>query len=71
MEKYNRKAKQKLNKQIVKMKTTKSTYETPLVRVEAVSTECGFATSGEDAHNSYGLQDFVGTDVNDQSDSWN
>ena len=46
MEKYNRKAKQKLNKQIVKMKTTKSIYETPLVRVEAVSTECGFAGSG-------------------------
>ena len=53
------------------MKTTKSIYETPLVRVEAVSTECGFATSGEGSRNSYGLQDFVGADVNDQSDSWN
>ena len=27
------------------MTKTKSIYETPLVRVEAVSTECGFATS--------------------------
>ena len=55
----------------IKMKTTKSIYETPLVRVEAVSTECGFATSGTETHNRYGLQDFVGADVNDQSDSWN
>lgn len=54
------------------MKTTKSIYETPLVRVEAVSTECGFATSGgEEARNAYGLQDFVGDDVKDLSDSWN
>ena len=51
------------------MKTTKSIYETPLVRVEAVSTECGFAESG--THNRYGLQDFTGDSVNDQSDSWN
>ena len=28
------------------MTKTESTYETPLVRVEAVSAECGFATSG-------------------------
>ena len=28
------------------MTKTKSIYETPLVRVEAVSTECGFAGSG-------------------------
>lgn len=30
----------------VNMNRTKPIYETPLVRVEAVSTECGFATSG-------------------------
>ena len=54
----------------VNMNRTKPIYETPLVRVEAVSTECGFATSGE-THNDYGLQDFTGADVNDQSDSWN
>lgn len=30
----------------VNMNRTKPIYETPLVRVEAVSTECGFAGSG-------------------------
>ena len=28
------------------MERTETIYETPLVRVEAVSTECGFAQSG-------------------------
>ena len=54
------------------MKKTKSTYEAPLVHVEAVSTEHGFAQSGGvSAYNPYGLQDITGDDVNDQSNDWN
>lgn len=52
------------------MERTETIYETPLVRVEAVSTECGFAQSGG-TYNDYGLRDFTGADVNDQSDEWN
>ena len=33
------------NIKTMKMKTTKSSYESPLVRVRALSLECGFATS--------------------------
>lgn len=48
------------------MNRTKPIYETPLVRVEAVSTEHGFAGSGD------GLPNFeVGTNVYDQSEGWN
>lgn len=53
------------------MKKTKSIYETPLVHVEAVSTEHGFAQSGVSVHNPYGLMDITGDDVNDQSNDWN
>lgn len=53
------------------MDRTESIYETPLVRVEVVSTECGFAASDGTTHNAYGLQDITGADVNDQSDDWN
>ncbi|GEM_PF-5824982 len=35
------------------MKKTKSIYETPLVHVEAVSTEHGFAQSGQFSISSY------------------
>ena len=50
----------------VNMNRTKPIYETPLVRVEAVSTECGFAGSGD------GLSNFeVGTNAYDQSGEWN
>lgn len=48
------------------MNRTKPIYETPLVRVEAVSTEHGFAGSGD------GLPNFEGSkDVYDQSGEWN
>lgn len=50
----------------VNMNRTKTIYETPLVRVEAVSTEHGFAGSGD------GLSNFeVGTNAYDQSGEWN
>lgn len=50
----------------VNMNRTKPIYETPLVRVEAVSTEHGFADSGD------GLSNFeVGTNAYDQSGEWN
>lgn len=48
------------------MNRTKPIYETPLVRVEAVSTEHGFAGSRD------GLSNFeVGKNVYDQSEGWN
>lgn len=48
------------------MNRTKPIYETPLVRVEAVSTECGFAGSQD------GLSNFeVGKNAYDQSGEWN
>ena len=47
-----------------------NTYETPLVEVTGVSTESGFAGSGE-TRNAYGLQDITGADVTDQSGDWN
>lgn len=48
------------------MNRTKPIYETPLVRVEAVSTEHGFAGSKD------GLPNFEeGKNVYDQSDGWN
>lgn len=48
------------------MNRTKPIYETPLVRVEAVSTEHGFAGSQD------GLPNFeVGTNAYDQSGEWN
>lgn len=53
------------------MNRTKPIYETPLVRVEAVSTECGFAGSQVGENNKYGLQDFGAGNVTDQSDLWN
>lgn len=49
----------------VNMNRTKPIYETPLVRVEAVSTEHGFAGSGD------GLPNFEeGKNVYDQSGDW-
>lgn len=53
------------------MNRTKPIYETPLVRVEAVSTEHGFAGSQVGSNNKYGLQDFGGGNVTNQSDEWN
>lgn len=55
----------------VNMNRTKPIYETPLVRVEAVSTEHGFADSPGGSNNKYGLQDFGGGNVTNQSDEWN
>ena len=50
----------------VNMNRTKPIYETPLVRVEAVSTEHGFAGSGD------GLSNFEGgTNAYEQSGEWN
>ena len=52
------------------MKKTKSIYETPLVHVEAVSPEHGFAQSSK-TYNAHGLHDIIGADVTDQSGDWN
>ncbi len=50
------------------MKTHKSIYETPLVLVEAFSTEVGFAAS--DDSNS-GIPGITGDYVKDESGEWN
>ena len=48
------------------MKTHKSIYGTPLVLVEAFSTESGFATSGDT-----GISGITGDYVKDESGEWN
>lgn len=54
------------------MKKSNRIYEAPELYAAAALTERGFAGSGdENGYNSYGLQDFSGTHVSDQSDEWN
>ncbi len=53
------------------MKKSNRIYEAPELYAASVSTEHGFAGSGEGGYNSYGLQDISGTHVSDQSDDWN
>ena len=49
----------------MKAKTKNSFYESPLVFIEVVSPEEGFALS----YNDQGLQDF--THITDETDDWN
>ena len=53
------------------MKKSNRIYEAPELYAAAALTERGFAESGDDGYNSYGLQDLCGTHVSDQSDEWN
>lgn len=46
-------------------------YEAPSIEVLSVSMEGVLCQSGGSLNNQYGLQDFSGSDVEDQSNGWN
>ena len=50
----------------MKVKKQNTFYESPLVFIEVVSPEEGFAQS----YNGQGLQDFNSTVITDESDDW-